>query len=66
MPLNFFNDIFLLNFTLETSQSAFERLAILKMDFCQFKIHLPLRTNLSIPWDGEQAAACYIENAWKL
>ncbi len=39
MPLNLFNDIFLLYFTFEPSQSAFERLAILQMDFCQLKIH---------------------------
>jgi hypothetical protein len=26
-----------LNFTFKTSQSAFKRLAILKMDFCQLK-----------------------------
>jgi hypothetical protein len=28
-----------LNFTLKSSQSAFQRLAILQMDFCQLKIH---------------------------
>ena len=35
MPLDLFYDVFLLNFTFKTSQSAFKRLAILKMDFCQ-------------------------------
>jgi hypothetical protein len=39
MPLDLFNDVFLLYFTFEPSQSAFERLAILQMDFCQLKIH---------------------------
>jgi len=39
MPLDLFNDVFLLNFTFESSQSAFERLAILQMDFCQLEIH---------------------------
>jgi hypothetical protein len=39
MPLDLFNDIFLLYFAFEPSQSAFERLAILEMDFCQLKIH---------------------------
>ncbi len=37
MALDLFYDIFLLDFTLETTQSAFERLTILKMDFCQLK-----------------------------
>ncbi len=37
MPLDFLNDIFLLNLTLKPSQSAFQRLTILKMDFCQLK-----------------------------
>lgn len=37
MPLDFFYDIFLLNFALEAPQGAFERLAILQMDFCQIK-----------------------------
>jgi len=37
MPLNLFNDVFLLYFAFEPSQSAFERLAILQMDFCQLK-----------------------------
>jgi hypothetical protein len=40
MPFDFLNDVFLLHFTLESPQSAFKRLAILKMDFCQ-SIHLP-------------------------
>ena len=39
MPLDLFNDVFLLYFTFEPSQSAFERLAILQMDFCQLEIH---------------------------
>ncbi len=39
MPFNLLNDIFLLYFTFEPSQSAFERLAILQMDFCQLRIH---------------------------
>jgi len=39
MPLDFFNDVFLLYFPFEPSQSTFERLAILEMDFCQLKIH---------------------------
>jgi hypothetical protein len=37
MPLDLFYDVFLLYFTLKTSQSALKRLAILKMDFCQLK-----------------------------
>lgn len=37
MPLDLFYDVFLLYFTFKTSQSAFKRLAILKMDFCQLK-----------------------------
>jgi hypothetical protein len=37
VSLNFLDDIFLLNFALKSSQSAFERLAILQMDFCQTK-----------------------------
>jgi hypothetical protein len=39
MPLDLFNDVFLLYFPFKPSQSAFERLAILQMDFCQLKIH---------------------------
>ena len=39
MPLDLFNDVFLLYFTFKPSQSAFERLAILQMDFCQLEIH---------------------------
>ncbi len=39
MPLDLFNDVFLLYFAFEPSQSAFERLAILQMDFCQLEIH---------------------------
>jgi hypothetical protein len=39
MPLDLFNDILLLYFTFEPSQSAFKRLAILQMDFCQLRIH---------------------------
>ncbi len=39
MPLDLFNDIFLLYFTFEPSQSTFQRLAILQMDFCQLRIH---------------------------
>ncbi len=39
MPLDLLNDVFLLYFTFEPSQSAFERLAILQMDFCQLEIH---------------------------
>ncbi len=39
MPLDFFYNVFLLNFTFEASKSTFERLAILQMDFCQLKIH---------------------------
>jgi hypothetical protein len=34
-PLDFLYDVFLLNFSLEAAQSAFERLAILQMDFGQ-------------------------------
>ena len=37
MPLDLFNDIFLLYFAFEASKSTFERLAILEMDFCQLK-----------------------------
>ncbi len=37
MPLDLFNDVFLLYFTFEPSQSALKRLAILKMDFCQLE-----------------------------
>ncbi len=44
MPFDFFYDIFLLYFSLEPAQSAFESLTILQMDFCQLKIHhLPER-----------------------
>jgi hypothetical protein len=39
VPFDLFNDIFLLYFTFEPSQSAFKRLAILQMDFCQLRIH---------------------------
>jgi len=39
VPLDLFNDIFLLYFPFKPSQSAFKRLAILQMDFCQLKIH---------------------------
>ncbi len=35
MPLDFFYDVFLLNFALEATQCTFKRLAILQMDFCQ-------------------------------
>jgi hypothetical protein len=37
MPLDLFDNVFLLYFTLETTQRAFQRLTILKMDFCQLK-----------------------------
>jgi hypothetical protein len=50
MPFDLFNDIFLLYFTFEPSQSAFERLAILQMDFCQLKIHhLPESFSIAEP-----------------
>lgn len=39
MTLDFFYDIFLLNLTFETAQSAFERFAVLQMDFCQLRTH---------------------------
>jgi hypothetical protein len=65
VPFDFFYDIFLLNLTLKTSQSAFERLAILKMDFCQLKIHLPLSTDLSIASHVKFTCPCYIGIAWK-
>ncbi len=37
MPLDFFYDIFLLHFALKSPQRAFQRLAILQMDFCQLE-----------------------------
>lgn len=39
VPLDLFDDIFLLHFAFETAQSAFQRLAFLQMHFCQLKIH---------------------------
>jgi hypothetical protein len=40
-----------LYFTFEPSQSAFQRLAILQMDFCQLKIHhLPETTSIACRW----------------
>ncbi len=39
VPLDFFHDIFLLDFAFETAKSAFECFAVLQMDFCQLKIH---------------------------
>ena len=49
MPLDFFNNVFLLNFAFKAPQGAFERLAILQMDFCQTKF-----TCLPVPpvWSG--------------
>jgi hypothetical protein len=35
VALDFFDDIFLLNFSLETAQGALKRFTILQMDFCQ-------------------------------
>jgi hypothetical protein len=35
VPLDFFYNIFLLDFSLETAQSAFQRFALLQMNFCQ-------------------------------
>jgi len=35
VPLDFLNDVFLLNLALKTAQSTFERFAILQMDFRQ-------------------------------
>ena len=37
MTLHFFNDVFRLNFALEPSQGAFNRLALLQTNFCQTK-----------------------------
>ncbi len=34
MSLHFANNVFLLHFTLEATESAFERLVIAKLDFC--------------------------------
>ncbi len=51
MALDFLNDIFLLNLALKTPEGAFERLAILQMDFCQtlnspaFRYARPERAN---------------------
>ena len=35
VTLDFLHDVFLLNLAFKTTQSAFERLSILEMDFCQ-------------------------------
>lgn len=37
VPLDFLDDIFLLHFAFEAPQRAFERFAILQMNFCQIK-----------------------------
>jgi hypothetical protein len=37
VPLNFLYDIFLLDFSLEATESAFQRLTLLKSDFSQAK-----------------------------
>ncbi len=39
VPLDFFHNIFLLDFAFETAKSTFESFAVLQMDFCQLKIH---------------------------
>lgn len=39
VTLDFFNDVFLLDLTLETTERAFERFAVLDVDFCQLKTH---------------------------
>lgn len=54
MTLDFLNDIFLLNLAFEAAQSAFERLAVLQMHFCQLELHhLP---DLPIIAAGQNAA----------
>ena len=40
MPLDFFNDVFLLHFTLETPEGVFQSFTFLESDFGQKK-HLP-------------------------
>ncbi len=39
VPLDFLDNVFLLYLAFKPPQSAFERLAILQMDFCQLKLH---------------------------
>src|SRR5947209_1629116 len=39
VAFDFLDDIFLLNFAFKTAQRAFERFAILQMDFCQLRTH---------------------------
>ena len=41
MPLDLFDDVFLLDFTFKTAKSTFECLAVLQMNFCQLNIHHP-------------------------
>jgi hypothetical protein len=56
----------LLYLTFEPSQSAFKRLAILKMDFCQLKIHLPFTTKLQYTVNLETASPlATLGIAWK-
>ena len=38
MPLDFLNDVLLLDFAFETPQSAFQGLSVLDMDFCQTRL----------------------------
>src|SRR6266545_998682 len=51
VTFHFFNDVFLLNFALEPTQSVFQRLALLQSNFCQVSSPLtgPNRTHYSLP-----------------
>jgi hypothetical protein len=39
VPLDFFYDVFLLDFAFEAAQRTFKSFALLQMDFCQLGLH---------------------------
>jgi hypothetical protein len=41
VPLDFFNNVFLLYLALETAQCILQRFAFLNLYFCQMRLHLP-------------------------
>ena len=41
VPLDLFDDVFLLHLALEAAQCIFQRFAFLNLDFCQKRLHLP-------------------------
>ena len=48
MPLDFLDDVLLLDLSLETSQRAFQGFSVLDMDFCQTRLTCLLTIQLAM------------------